>query len=177
MDKESSILQIVGFQNSGKTTLIEKLINKSNQNKLVTATIKHHGHGGTPDGVITSKDSSRHLDAGAIVSSVEGDGVLQLRTNFIDWNLEKTIQLYRYFSADLIIIEGYKQENYPKVVLIRSEFDLQLLDTLSNIKCVISHVPLENHRMKDYHIFHLHDEEQYVEYLMNIVLKKKEGGD
>ncbi|WP_129688360.1 molybdopterin-guanine dinucleotide biosynthesis protein B [Gottfriedia acidiceleris] len=171
MKKNYSILQIVGYQNSGKTTLTEKLIKQANHQGLLAATIKHHGHGGAPDLEIERKDSSRHLDAGAIVSSVEGDGVLQLRTNFINWDLKKTIELYRFFSTDIIFIEGYKRESYPKVVLIRSEDDLNLLDSLTNIICVISHFEIEEGRLNDYQYFHLCDEENYLDFLMNEMSK------
>ncbi|PGL72552.1 molybdopterin-guanine dinucleotide biosynthesis protein B [Bacillus sp. AFS055030] len=171
MKKNYSILQIVGYQNSGKTTLTKKLIKQANQRGLVAATIKHHGHGGAPDTEIEQKDSSRHLDAGAIVSSVEGDGVLQLRTNFINWDLKKTIQLYRLFSPDIIFIEGYKRESYPKVVLIRSEDDLKLLDSLTNIICVISHFEIEEGRLKDYQYFQLCNEDIYFDFLMNEISK------
>ncbi|WP_088011136.1 molybdopterin-guanine dinucleotide biosynthesis protein B [Gottfriedia acidiceleris] len=167
MNKKHSIIQIVGYQNSGKTTLTEKLIKQANHQGLLAATIKHHGHGGAPDLETNRKDSIRHLNAGAIVSSVEGDGVLQLRTNSINWNLKKTIELYRFFSTDIIFIEGYKRESYPKVVLIRSEDDLDLLDLLSNIKCVISHVEIEESRLKEYHYFLLEDEENYLDFLIN----------
>ena len=177
MKKNYSILQIVGYQNSGKTTLTEKLIKKANHQGLLAATIKHHGHGGAPDLEIERKDSSRHLDAGAIVSSVEGDGVLHLRTNFINWDLKKTIELYRFFSTNVILVEGYKRESYPKVVLIRDESDLTLLDTLTNIKCVISHFELQKNRVVEYPVFHLEDEQNYIEFLINEIVKQKSGED
>lgn len=44
-----SILQIVGYQNSGKTTLMEKLIQALTYEGMKVATIKHHGHGGYPE--------------------------------------------------------------------------------------------------------------------------------
>ncbi|WP_088066678.1 molybdopterin-guanine dinucleotide biosynthesis protein B [Gottfriedia luciferensis] len=167
MEKKCSILQIVGFQNSGKTTLIEKLIQSANQSGLQVATIKHHGHGGVPAFELNHKDSVKHLNAGAIVSSVEGDGVLQLRTNMMNWDLKKTIQLYQFFSTDLIFIEGYKRESYPKVVLLKDESDLSLLDTLTNIKCVVSHVELSKERLKDYRVFDINDEENYLDFCLS----------
>lgn len=44
-----SILQIVGYQNSGKTTLVEKVVHALAERKMKVATIKHHGHGGFPE--------------------------------------------------------------------------------------------------------------------------------
>ncbi|PGS48489.1 molybdopterin-guanine dinucleotide biosynthesis protein B [Bacillus sp. AFS041924] len=177
MKKNCSILQIVGFQNSGKTTLTEKLIKRTKQHGLVVAAIKHHGHGGVPEIEVNSKDSIRHLNAGAIISSVEGEGVLQLRTNIKNWDLKKTIELYRFFSTNVILVEGYKRESYPKVVLIRDESDLTLLDTLTNIKCVISHFELQKNRVVEYPVFHLEDEQNYIEFLINEIVKQKSGED
>ena len=54
------VFQIVGYQNSGKTTLMEKVISGAAEKGVRVAYIKHHGHGGAPD----AKDSTRHQQAG-----------------------------------------------------------------------------------------------------------------
>lgn len=174
LGKYCSILQIVGFQNSGKTTLVEKLISKAKQEGLRVASIKHHGHGGVPDNTCSSKskDSIRHHEAGAMVSSVKGDGVLQLSAKVDNWNLGKIIELYSFFSIDVIFVEGYKKEHYPKVVLIRNENDLSLLHFLTNIKCVVSHINLDKKVLKKYRIFQLDEEEFYMDFLIKEVVKK-----
>lgn len=46
LDDKLSILQVVGFQNSGKTTLIEKLCQLAEREGLKLGCFKHHGHGG-----------------------------------------------------------------------------------------------------------------------------------
>lgn len=43
------IVQVVGFQNSGKTTFVKKLLQELSKQNIYVATIKHHGHGGKPD--------------------------------------------------------------------------------------------------------------------------------
>ncbi|MPU17873.1 molybdopterin-guanine dinucleotide biosynthesis protein MobB, partial [Acinetobacter baumannii] len=43
MGKAPSILQIVGYQNSGKTTLVEKVVYALAEQNMKVATIKHHG--------------------------------------------------------------------------------------------------------------------------------------
>lgn len=116
--KAPSILQIVGYQNSGKTTLVEKIVHVLTESEMKVATIKHHGHGGFPE--VAQKDSERHRKAGAIVSSVEGAGLLSLSSLREEWSLQEIIRLYEFFEVDTILIEGYKQESYPKVVLLRS---------------------------------------------------------
>ncbi|WP_376711888.1 molybdopterin-guanine dinucleotide biosynthesis protein B, partial [Bacillus paralicheniformis] len=63
-------MQIVGYQISGKTTLVEKIVHALAEREKKVATIKHHGHGGFPE--VAQNDSEKHRKAGAVVSSVEG---------------------------------------------------------------------------------------------------------
>lgn len=55
LDDKLSILQVVGYQNSGKTTLIEKLCQLAECEGLKLGCFKHHGHGGTPDRLFKEK--------------------------------------------------------------------------------------------------------------------------
>lgn len=132
------ILQIVGYQNSGKTTLMMKLIQALNQNGVRVGTIKHHGHGGIPDSLDADKDSQKHRQAGAPVTAVEGAGMLQIQAYNLDgWKPEDVVSLYNKLPIDIILMEGFKRESYPKVVLLRSEEDNKLLAVLENIQAVI----------------------------------------
>lgn len=130
------VFQVVGYQNSGKTTFTTKLIKALKDRSLKTVTIKHHGHGGKPDAA-DQKDSSKHLSAGAIASIVEGDGRLLLQAENFQHSLEKQIELLKLFYPDVILIEGYKQENYPKLLLVRDKQDLILLETVKNVMAVV----------------------------------------
>lgn len=130
------IFQSVGYQNSGKTTFLLNLIQKLSEQGIRTVTIKHHGHGGKPE-VAEEKDSSRHLQAGALASLVEGEGRIVLQAEGIHWSLEKQIQLMKLFSPDIIFIEGHKQKSYPKLVFLRNEADLGLLMMVKNIRAII----------------------------------------
>jgi molybdopterin-guanine dinucleotide biosynthesis adapter protein len=130
------IFQIVGYQNSGKTTFLVSLIQMLTEQGYRVMTIKHHGHGGKPEGT-QQKDSSRHLEAGASASLVEGDGSLILQANAISWSLEEQISLMEHLHPEILLIEGHKQESFPKLILIRNNSDLQLLTKLDNIKAVI----------------------------------------
>lgn len=42
------IVQVVGFQNSGKTTFIERILEKASEQGVHLGCLKHHGHGGEP---------------------------------------------------------------------------------------------------------------------------------
>lgn len=163
------VLQIVGYQNSGKTTLVEKLVQALTKEDMQIGTIKHHGHGGKPD-LPLQKDSERHRQAGAAVSSVEGGGLLSLSVNGI-WPLQNIIELYTYFAVDAIIVEGYKKESYPKVVIIRSKEDLSLLERVENIIAVITWTELP--KLESYKVFHITEDEKYMDWLTKRVRELK----
>lgn len=142
MGGNAKVFQIVGYQNSGKTTLITNLLAKGASLGKRIGTIKHHGHGGVPSTSIPSKDSDRHLNAGAALSGVAGEGALLLQLPAQEWQLDTLLQLYQIFVFDLILIEGFKLAPHPKVVLLRQPQDLILLEQLDNIQAVISRFPL-----------------------------------
>ncbi|WP_050180287.1 molybdopterin-guanine dinucleotide biosynthesis protein B [Domibacillus robiginosus] len=156
-----NVFQVVGYQNSGKTTLMEKLIQAAAARGARVASIKHHGHGGMPDG---QKDSARHQQAGAVIAGVEGEGVLQIAITQDQWTLQQILSLYSSFPVDFIFIEGYKGEPYPKAVLIRSEEDLPLL-SLSNIQCVISWRDIPE-GSADCPVFRLNQEKEYLSFIL-----------
>lgn len=129
------ILQIVGYQNSGKTTMMLQLIKQLVANNIKVVTVKHHGHGGKP--TLPEKDSTKHSDAGSLATVVEGANSLLLHAEHQDWPLQKQLQLLSFFDPEVILIEGHKYENFPKIVIIRNKNDEHLLTDLTNIVAVI----------------------------------------
>ncbi|KIL51899.1 hypothetical protein KP78_02690 [Jeotgalibacillus soli] len=164
-----TILQVVGFQNSGKTTVVSKLIEEASRRHFRIASIKHHGHGGIPDLAAQSKDSERHRQAGAVISGVEGGGVLQMTISQSQWQLDEILSIYCQMKIDAILIEGYKHENYPKIVMIKEEEDLFLLDKLENIEAVISCEPIQ----APYPVFLINEEERYLEWFIEFIGRTK----
>ena len=112
------ILCFVGRSNSGKTTLIERLIPELVKEGYRLATIKHAGHGFNMD--TEGKDSWRHKQAGAKTVVITSKGSLAL---FTDTEQEVGVEQLRarYISdgIDLIIAEGWKSEGFPKIVVVR----------------------------------------------------------
>jgi molybdopterin-guanine dinucleotide biosynthesis protein B len=112
------ILCFVGRSNSGKTTLIERLIAALVQDGYRIATIKHAGHGFNLD--TESKDSWRHKRAGASTVIVTTKGSLAMFTDVDEEvRVEELRARYVREGIDLIIAEGWKSEGYPKVVVVR----------------------------------------------------------
>jgi len=168
VDVVTPILQIVGYQNSGKTTVGEKLITKLTNDGVRVGTIKHHGHGGVPERFDTDKDSYRHRKAGAVVSAVEGAGELQVHI-LKGLKLEEMVNLYGQFDLDFILIEGYKKAPYRKVVMIREEKDQELLLKVNNIFAVISWIPLSKEVENQYKVFSIEREDDYLTLFTSLV--------
>jgi molybdopterin-guanine dinucleotide biosynthesis protein B len=121
------IISIVGKSDSGKTTLIEKLVPELTRRGYRVATVKHDMHGFEVDR--EGKDSWRHKQAGAhtvVISSPQK--VALIRDVERDLKLEeirdKLIQ-----DVDLILTEGYKKDVQPKIEIFRKEKHKELLCT------------------------------------------------
>ncbi|AST90393.1 molybdopterin-guanine dinucleotide biosynthesis protein B [Sutcliffiella cohnii] len=173
MGGKMNIIQVVGYKNSGKTTLVEKIIRYFTKNGLQIGSIKHHGHGGKLESV-EGTDSVRHQKAGALLSTVQGDGEVQLFAHGEEWSLAKIVQLYEFLNVRKVIIEGYKKEGYPKIVLIKNDNDLNMLDELSNIIAVIcwDNVVFKNNN--GIPTFYLEEDERFIHWLWEEVSKENE---
>ncbi len=114
------IICFVGRSNSGKTTLIERLIPELVQAGYRVATIKHAGHGFELD--TEGKDSWRHKRAGASSVIVVSKGSLALFSDVPDEiKVEELRDRFLDQHIDLVIAEGWKSEGYPKIVVIRDQ--------------------------------------------------------
>jgi len=110
------VVSFVGKSNSGKTTVIEKLLPVLKARGLKVAVVKHALHGFEIDR--RGKDSYRHKAAGAdAVVVVSGSGMAMVK----DEPFEGLGSLQSYLSGvDLIITEGFKKEETPKIEVLRS---------------------------------------------------------
>lgn len=165
VDLTLSILQIVGYSNSGKTTLITKVIKELSKCGIRVGIIKHHGHGGSPDALDSDKDTAKHRQAGAAVTGVEGAGMLQIHAFNIDgWALKDMLLFYNKLPIDTILIEGFKREGYPKIVMVRSEEDNKLLEQLENIQAIICwYKPFKTEIGVP--TFYINDENEYMQWI------------
>ena len=135
------IVCFVGRSNSGKTTLIERLIPELTQAGYRVATIKHAGHGFDLD--TEGKDSWRHKRAGANQVVVLSKGSLAMFADVPEeLPLEDVRQRFVNQDTDLIIAEGWKSQGFPKVIVVREE--LQEVDVSpEGLLAVASMKPLE----------------------------------
>lgn len=137
MEQHCRVLQVIGYKNSGKTTLMEELIQALAARGMRVATLKHHGHGGAPASPESSTDSERFSQAGAIASAVEGDGILRLSAVHDELPLDRLLRIQAGFGPDVILVEGWKHADYSKVVLLRGHEDWGILSKVINVCCVL----------------------------------------
>lgn len=132
------VFQIVGYKNSGKTSLLSDLIAYGTELGEKVAAIKHHSHEEPLKVMHHETDSYRLHESGAFITGVDSPRLFQLELSHGDnFPLKELVSLYQHFHPDLIAVEGYKHEHFPKAVIIKREGDLQLLNQLTNIKLVI----------------------------------------
>ncbi len=117
------ILSIVGKSGSGKTTLIEKLLPELKSRGYRIGTIKHAAHEVDMDR--KGKDSWRHRKAGADTVLVVSPKTVALVKNATDQNQE---DVDKYFDdVDLVLTEGFKSGNKPKIEVFRPAAHRELL--------------------------------------------------
>jgi molybdopterin-guanine dinucleotide biosynthesis protein B len=109
------ILGVYGWQDSGKTTLVEKLIKELSAKGYSVSSVKHAPH--EKDADAEGKDSWRHLAAGGdpVVLQTADATVLMKRPGL---SLEEVVEVVsRGFRPDVLLVEGYKEGDFPKVAL------------------------------------------------------------
>ncbi len=116
-------IAFIGYQNSGKTTLVEKVIAELTRRGLRVGSLKHHGHHGF-DIDVPAKDTWRHHQAG---SKHVGLICATRWAEYADTREEDEMParelLSRYNDVDVVIIEGYKTEGFDNIVVARSGVD------------------------------------------------------
>jgi molybdopterin-guanine dinucleotide biosynthesis protein MobB len=109
-----ALFGVTGWKNSGKTGLMERLVNELTGRGLTISTVKHAHHSFDVDH--PGRDSFRHRQAGATE-------VLLVSRN--RWALMHELRgaeepplvdlLDKLAPADLVLIEGYKTNPHPKI--------------------------------------------------------------
>ncbi|MDY6934270.1 MAG: molybdopterin-guanine dinucleotide biosynthesis protein B [Spirochaetota bacterium] len=137
-----SIIAIVGRSNSGKTTLIEKLIHYFNMKGKKLSIIKHMKHEFDID--YEGKDTFRYKEAGAFSSLITNDMMFAIVSK-IDDNSTPLDLAHNYLNdSDLVIIEGFREGNIFKIEVIGNSEEKPLyISGVENIAAIVTDQTIE----------------------------------
>ena len=140
------LLAISAWSGTGKTTLLKKLIPALCARGLRPGLIKHSHH--TMDIDTPGKDSYELRKAGAAQTMVASPQRWALMTETPDeapLNLAYLVSRMDHSTLDLVLVEGFKHEAVPKILLFRSDagHDLSELTLDEHVIAVASDVAVE----------------------------------
>lgn len=137
------VFGIVGFKNAGKTGLMERLVQDICARGLTVSTLKHAHHQFDVDQ--PGKDSFRHRQAGAqqvLLSSAQRWALMTELRGAAEPPLSAL--LAQLDPVDLVLVEGYKRDNHPKIEAWREITGNPLLAaTDPSVRAVASDTPLK----------------------------------
>ena len=132
-----------GLSNSGKTTLIEKLIPELISRGLRVGALKHVGHEFDADQ--PGKDTWRYRKAGSAVTAAASASRIGLVVE-TDRLPGPEDLMYLFRGVDLVLVEGYKKEPIPKIFVMGSRNNASILADLdAHVIALVADRPLETH--------------------------------
>lgn len=136
------VLGLAGWSGSGKTTLGTELIRRLSERGLRISTLKHAHHAFDIDQ--PGKDSYRHRAAGAGQVLVTSANRWALMTELRGAaELSFTDALSKIDPCDLVLVEGFKNEDFPKLEVHRPTLGKPLLyGQVPGILAIASDAPL-----------------------------------
>ena len=130
-DYKMKIVSIVGKKNTGKTSLTVKVIEELTKRGYNVASIKHSHHSIEMDKENT--DTWKHKQAGA--NLVVGVGSTTFFNARMEMDLNRILFLLKHMDEfDFVVIEGYKNYNYPKIITspdVRDEYTIKEVDSFT----------------------------------------------
>jgi molybdopterin-guanine dinucleotide biosynthesis adapter protein len=157
------IIGLAGWSGSGKTTLVTKVLPRLIERGLRVSTIKHAHHGFDLDQ--PGKDSFMHREAGAtevVISSARRFAILHELRDSPEWDLPDL--LAKLAQVDLVLVEGFKRDAFPKLEIHRAAKGKPLLHPDDpHIIAVAADTPLPDARVP---VIDLNDIEAVVDMLL-----------
>ncbi|NOE27628.1 molybdopterin-guanine dinucleotide biosynthesis protein B [Ruegeria sp. HKCCD6157] len=134
---------VTGWKNAGKTGLMERLVAEITSRGFTVSTVKHAHHSVDVDQPGT--DSHRHRVAGAsevLLASGQRIALMQELRGAPEPPLAEL--LARLSPVDLVLIEGFKREDHPKIEAYRAAAGHALMAPEdATIRAVASDTPLD----------------------------------
>ena len=157
---------IVGWKNSGKTGLVERLVTEISLKGFSVSTIKHAHH--TFDIDQMGKDSFRHRQAGAMEVLLSSENRWALMHELRDSSEPNLNELLSKLSpVDLVLIEGFKNEYGLKMEAYRIENNnIPLVQSANDIIALASN---STHPNLNLPIFDLDDTSEIANFILREV--------
>ena len=159
------IFGIIGWKNSGKTYFAQKIISGLTKLNLKVASIKHAHHEFDIDQPNT--DSFLHRKAGSkqiiISSSKRWAKIYELK----DSSEKKLYELINELeNPEVVIVEGFKNENHPKIEIIKDSQDRSsfIFNNFNNIVALITDIRIDSFPFSQ---FKKNQIKQIVEFILN----------
>jgi molybdopterin-guanine dinucleotide biosynthesis protein B len=141
-------IAVIGSKNSGKTTLVSKLVNYFSSQSIKVGVIKHAHHSFEIDHPNT--DSYKIRKSGAYKTTIISDkrlAFIEERVNENEIDLNSLMDMNE--GCDVIILEGFKKrKEIPKIeVFLKRNKKDYLYKTIENVRLLITD-DNENHPLR-----------------------------
>ncbi|MGG7196423.1 molybdopterin-guanine dinucleotide biosynthesis protein B [Clostridium butyricum] len=160
--KKPVLIAVSGVKNSGKTALIQKLIPKLIEKELKVATIKHDGHDFDAD--VCGTDTYKHKKAGAYGTAIFSKNKFMIIKEQEDTKEEELISYFK--EADVILLEGFKNSDYPKLEIIRKGNSHKSVCKKETLLAIVSDMDHNEELIKT---FNLNDIDKIAEFLLEYI--------
>lgn len=132
---------IASKSNVGKTTTLCEIIRELKSRAYRVATIKHDVHGFDIDH--PGKDTWMHAQAGAdIVAISSAKKIAIIEKIEEEYSLNEVISKIK--NVDIIITEGYKYEDKPKIEILRKEISTSIFSKREQLIAIITDFKINN---------------------------------
>ncbi len=120
------VFGIVGWKNSGKTTLVARLVTDLKSRGFSVSTMKHAHHAFDLDQ--PGRDTYKHREAGAqevVISSSRRWAIMHELQRDENYTLDEL--LAKMQPVDIVLVEGFKSNAHPKIETHRSQSEVPLV--------------------------------------------------
>jgi len=141
--KNQKIVTITGKSNSGKTTVIEKLIKHYSSKGLKVSVVKSMKHQFQIDR--EGKDTYRYKEAGVFSWAITNGEEYALHSKIDSPISPLDIAVKNFPDSDIIFIEGYKEGGSAKIEVIGSADEEPLFKRDGLIKAILTDLNIKSH--------------------------------
>lgn len=129
------VVSVVGKSDSGKTTVMERLIRTLTERGFRVATVKHHVHEVDLD--VPGKDSWRHAHAGAHTTMISAPSQFAvIRTVDRERTLEELVESAA--DADILLTEGFQRAGDVRIEVSRRARSEDLVNDPSALYALVT---------------------------------------